>query len=133
MAVEWYRKLDVHAPMVEVLPLIVDRGLEMRFPEATLRGHAGFEPWYQGVIRIFFDEVHVVKSVKSKIREDWAEVKVVVHWEASRWRAPAMSSDRISLDAYQTWVVVPHPVTGRPSIRIYKVDRLRYLAGSARL
>ena len=43
MVVAWYKKLDVHAPMTEILPFLVDDGLEMVFPEATVEGWAGFE------------------------------------------------------------------------------------------
>ena len=38
----WYKKLDVHAPTEELLPMLADAELEMRFPEGTMRGHAGF-------------------------------------------------------------------------------------------
>ncbi len=67
MAEAWYRKLDVHAPMVDVLPMLSEDGLEMRFPEATLTTMAEFEGWYQRVIRIFFDEVHLVKELQQKL------------------------------------------------------------------
>jgi len=50
--------------LVELLPLLADADLEMVFPEATEKGHAGFEHWYERVIRIFFDEVHTVKEVQ---------------------------------------------------------------------
>ena len=59
LAAEWYRKLDVHAPLIELLPLVAEDA-EMKFPEATLHGQAEFEGWYEGVIRIFFDEVHTL-------------------------------------------------------------------------
>jgi len=133
MAKTWYRKLDVHAPLIDILPMLAARGLEMKFPEATLRGLAAFEGWYEGVIRIFFDEVHRVKSVKPVLRGERAKVKVVVRWEASRWRAPAPKSDRIVLDAYQTWVVQRSKNTGKPEIVTYSVDKLKYAKGSARL
>ena len=58
------------------------------------------------MIRIFFDEVHTLKEVASKLTDDGADVKVVVHWEASVWNPPAAKSQRIKLDAYQTWYVV---------------------------
>jgi len=134
MVSDWYNKLDVHAPMVELLPMLVDSGLEMVFPEATLRGgHAAFEGWYQGVIRIFFDEVHVVKKAEVTPRDDGsADVEVVVHWEASVWKPPARNSERISLDAFQRWVVVPGP-DGRPQIRTYIVDSMEFDEGSAKL
>jgi hypothetical protein len=32
---DWYKKLDVHAPMVEVLPMLANEELEMVFPEVT--------------------------------------------------------------------------------------------------
>lgn len=132
-AADWYRKLDVHAPMIELLPMLADEDLEMKFPEATLRGHAEFESWYQGVIRIFFDEVHNVKEVTSDISGDSANVKVVVAWEASVWKPPAANSERIVLDAYQTWVVKRSSTTGNPVIATYIVDELKYAEGSAKL
>ncbi|HSY52925.1 MAG TPA: nuclear transport factor 2 family protein [Opitutaceae bacterium] len=130
---DWYRKLDVHAPMVECLPMLADKDLEMRFPEATVRGWAGFEKWYQTVVRIFFDEVHTVTSAVADIRGDTATVKVVVRWEASVWKPPADKSERIVLDAYQTWSVRRSAATGRPEIVIYIVDELKYAPGSAKL
>ncbi|MCH2082478.1 MAG: hypothetical protein MK226_08810 [Saprospiraceae bacterium] len=131
MAEVWYRKLDIHAPMVEILPFLVDDGLEMVFPEATIYGWAGFEGWYQGVIRIFFDEVHTVKVCDSEIDGDEATTKVVVQWEASVWKPPAEKSERIVLDAYQTWEVVYQD--GTPKVKRYVVDELKYHEGSAKL
>lgn len=133
LAADWYKKLDVHAPLVELLPMVAADGLEMKFPEATLRTHAEFEGWYERVIRIFFDEVHTVKDVRSEIIGDGANVKVVVHWEASIWSPPAATSQRIKLDAYQTWYVARNAETGKPVIVSYAVDELRYDADSARL
>ena len=133
LAANWYRKLDVHAPLVELLPMLSDEGLEMRFPEATLRGIVDFENWYEGVIRIFFDEVHTLKQVTVELNGDEAQVQVVVHWEASTWKPPAAKSNRIKLDAYQTWTVRRSPETGKPVIAVYTVDRLDYAADSARL
>lgn len=132
LAVQWYRKLDVHAPLVELLPL-VDENAEMKFPEATLRGLADFEGWYERVIRIFFDEVHTLKSVEVSPTEDGARVKVVVRWEASVWNPPAAFSQRIKLDAYQTWTVRRSEKTDRPVITEYVVDELVYDKDSARL
>jgi hypothetical protein len=132
-AVEWYRKLDVHAPLSEVSAMLATEGLEMRFPEATLRTAAEFEAWYERVIRTFFDEVHNVKDVDSTITDDGADVEVVVHWEASVWNPPAAKSQRIKLDAYQTWRVVRNPETERPVIVRYTVDKLEYTKDSARL
>lgn len=135
LAHDWYRKLDVHAPMLEVVPMLSQDGdLEMRFPEATLRGLNEFERWYQGVIRVFFDEAHQVKEVESVIRDDGtADVKIVVHWEASRWTPPAEQSDRLEMDAFQTWNVKYSERAGGPVITRYVVDELRLSPGSATL
>jgi hypothetical protein len=132
---DWYKKLDVHAPMVEILPMLADGELEMQFPEATLHGHGEFEGWYQGVIRIFFDEVHTLKELSVKISEDEAraDVKLVVYWEASRWNPPAAKSDRLMFDAYQTWIVKRSPETGEAVIVTYIVDELKPMEGSASL
>ncbi len=130
---DWYKALDVHAPMVDVLPMLAEEGLEMQFPEATLRGSADFEGWYQKVIRIFFDEVHNVKEVKiSQVGDDY-NLDVLVEWEASVWNPPDAKSSRIMLDAYQRWIVRQSPQSGKPVIAIYIVDKLDYHEGSAKL
>lgn len=131
----WYKQLDVHAPMVEVLPMLFDEGLEMVFPEVTSRGYVGFEEWYQRVIRIFFDEVHSVKLAEVALEDggQTAHVEVVVQWEASVWSPPAASSARIKLDAFQRWVVKRSPATGAPAVLTYIVDRIEYHDGSAKL
>ena len=133
LATEWYRKLDVHAPIAEVTPLLASKGLEMKFPEATLRNYSEFEGWYNRVTRLFFDEVHQVKEVTSTIKGEGADVKVVVHWEASVWNPPAAKSERIKLDAYQTWYVARSPETDQPVIVEYGVDKFEYAKDSARL
>lgn len=112
--------------------MLINDGLEMVFPEATVYGHAGFEGWFQRVIRIFFDEVHTVKSVESTIDGNTAVSKVVVQWEASVWNAPEAYSKRIKCDAFQTWEIVEGP-EGQPLIAKYIVDGLEYHEGSATL
>jgi hypothetical protein len=132
-AADWYRKLDVHAPMVDILPLLAEEGLVMKFPEATAHGLADFVSWYQRVIRIFFDEVHKVKETTPKIAGDQADVHVVVEWQASVWNPPQANSQRIILDADQTWTVRRSRRTGALEITSYTVNRLDYHPGSAKL
>lgn len=128
---DWYKKLDVHAPMVELLPMLADKELQMVFPEATVYGWTGFEGWFQRVIRIFFDEAHTVKVVDPEIIGNTAVVKVVVQWEASVWNAPEATSKRIKCDAYQTWEV--KITDNKILITKYRVDSLKYHEGSAEL
>ncbi len=128
---KWYKLLDVHAPQVDFLPLLANEELEMVFPEATVTGHAGFEGWFQRVIRIFFDEVHTVKEVTPEIDGDKATVKVVVQWEASVWNPPEAYSKRINLNAFQTWEM--KLVNDNLVITKYIVDEIKYNEGSAEL
>jgi hypothetical protein len=131
--IAWYKKLDRHAPIVELFPMLADEGLEMVFPEATLRDAAGFEAWYRRVVRVFFDEVHTVKQATPTITGDKATVQIVVRWEASTWDPLEPRNKRIVLDAYQTWEMRLSSATGAPVITRYVVDRLEYQPGSARL
>jgi len=133
LAKDWYLKLDVHAPEVELLPMLLENGLQMKFPEATLHGLAEFEGWYQTVARIFFDEVHEVKEVKIDGTGDSVKVKVVVNWQARRWKPPAAKSEWLGFDAYQTWEVKRSPVTGKAVIATYIVDELKPMKGSVAL
>lgn len=132
LAKQWYHLLDVHAPMVDVLPLLADNP-EMVFPEVTFTNLAGFEGWFQRVIRIFFDEVHTLKVCDVTLAGDEAKVKVVVEWEASVWNAPEAQSKRIHCDADQDWTVRVSPRTGELVVARYVVKGLTYYPGSAKL
>ncbi|MBN3921853.1 hypothetical protein [Nostoc sp. NMS4] len=133
LATDWYLKLDVHAPLEDYTSFLAEEGLEMRFPEATVYGFDGFKGWYERVIGIFFDEVHTLKQVTVTPSGDEASVQVIVKWEASVWNPPAAKSQRIVLDAYQTWIIKRSLNTGKPVIATYIVDSLSYYEGSAQL
>lgn len=135
MVTDWYRGLDVHQAQMDMQYYVSEGELEMVFPEATLRSLAEFELWLQGVYRIFFDEVHTMQSLNVTLSPDGqkADVKLVVRWEASRWKAPAPKSERLKMDAYQTWVVKRSPATGKAVITRYVVDELKLLPGSVAL
>ena len=134
---DWYLKLDVHAPISEVLPLLAGETLEMQLPETTLHGLDGFRSWYDRVIHTFFDEVHTLQTLDITIDGDCqrpgganrADVHLVVRWEASRWNAPAPKSERLAFDAAQRWVVGRSPQTQQPAIVTYIVDSLTPLPG----
>ena len=132
-ATDWYKKLDVHASVLELLPLLSDDGLRMKLPEAELFGQAAFVEWYEGVIRMFFDEVHTVKEVSAVTTDQGSSVKVVVNWQAKRWKPPAANSEWIGFDAYQTLLLRKSHETGKPVIVSYVVDELRPMPGSPQL
>lgn len=133
MVADWYRALDRHVDLDIALRYLVDDGLEMRFPETTARGHAGFADWYKAVTNRFFDEVHTVTSVDiTSLSDDSASVKVVVNWQATIWNPPAPKSQWLGFDAFQTWELAAGP-GGSAQIRTYTVDSLEPMPGSASL
>jgi hypothetical protein len=144
---EWYRKLDIHAPVEQLLGSLSE-DLEMVLPETTLQGKDAFRAWYEGssnslglpgVINIFFDEKHELKRVDIEITSydnpaNWrADVTIVVRWEARRWSPPAATSNYLAFDAWQRWRVGLQPSTNDPVVERYIVDALEPLAGSASL
>nr|WP_042188734.1 nuclear transport factor 2 family protein [Kibdelosporangium sp. MJ126-NF4]CEL18422.1 hypothetical protein [Kibdelosporangium sp. MJ126-NF4]CTQ97905.1 hypothetical protein [Kibdelosporangium sp. MJ126-NF4] len=128
---DWYLALDRHEDFETVRGMVVDDGLEMRFPETTARGHAGFGEWYKAVTNKFFDELHEVTDVSAAIDGDKATVLVRVNWQATVWNPPEPHSVWLGFDADQTWVVVAGE--HGPQIRTYVVNELVPMAGSASL
>jgi hypothetical protein len=123
LANDWYRKLDVHAPVDAVLTLLAEDGFEIHVPEGTFRGSEGFKHLYEeGWIRHYFDEVHSLKQLSFTPTGDKAEVKVVVNWQARAWDPPAPKSKWTDIDAYQTWIVQRSPNSGQPVILSYIVE-----------
>jgi hypothetical protein len=134
LADRWYKALDVHAPVEELYDMLLDDGNVMEWPEGPTHGHKEFnDSWYQRVIRIFFDEVHTISKVDSKIDGERADVEVVVNWQAKVWNPPEPKSKFLGFDAYQTWEVVRSPETGKAVIKRYVVDKLEPMPGSAQL
>jgi hypothetical protein len=130
----WYRLLDMHAESAQLGALLSQDGLSMVFPEATLHSNAEFNTWYEGVVRVFFDEVHDLKELDIIVAADGltAEVALIVRWLARRWKAPAAKSEWLGFDAIQRWSVGLSQ-TGHPAITKYIVDSLTPMAGSAAL
>jgi hypothetical protein len=130
---DWYRKLDEHVALKELLPMLSSAELTMRFPETTLHDQAGFMGWYETVTRRFFDEAHTVKQVGVRRSGDAADLDVVVNWQARIWDAPEAKSKGLNFDSVQSWIVKGTNGTGQPVIVLYDVRSLTPLAGSASL
>lgn len=129
----WYEKLDAHAPVEELLPMLADEDLVLELPEGTVRGHAGFKAWYDGVTRRFFDELHELVELRVELDEAEAHVTLVVNWQARVWTPPAASSRWLGFDAAQRWLVRRGADGGAPVIVRYLVDSLTPMPGSASL
>lgn len=130
-ATDWYRALDRHDALEDVLPYLIDDGLEMVFPETTSRGHAGFADWYKAVTNRFFDEKHTITAVIPENGGAEARVQVNVNWQCKIWNPPAAESEFIGFDADQTWIVVA--TEDGPKIKKYVVNELAPMPGSASL
>jgi hypothetical protein len=131
---DWYLvKLDQHYPIDDLADMVADENLEMVFPEETVTTKDGFKQWYDRIIHTFFDEVHVITDLKVTPAGDRADVKVVVNWQTRVWQAPKPKSTWLGFDAYQTWVVIRSPRTGKPVIQRYVVDDFVPMPGSGAL
>ncbi|HEV8603537.1 MAG TPA: hypothetical protein VGQ68_09125 [Gaiellaceae bacterium] len=129
---DWYLKLDVHAPADEIMPMVAeaDEGLEMKFPEATVRTPDEFKGMLDTWYHRFFDEVHTMKELDISTGDDKADVKLCVNWQAKIWDPPDPKSKWLGFDAYQTWVVKRSQASGKPVIATYIVDDLDPMPGS---
>jgi SnoaL-like domain len=126
---EWYRNLDVHA-IVDTVAAMVTDDVEFQLPEGPVIGVDPFREWYEGVIRIFFDEVHTVERVVVSWTDRRALVQVRINWQARRWRPPAARSQWIGFNIDQDWEVLRSETTGRPLIARYVVNEVRPMPGS---
>lgn len=129
LVTDWLVKLDVHAPVGEMLPMLASENLEMQLPEVTLHGLDEFKTWYDGVIHTFFDEVHTIQSLDITTTSEQAEVQLLMRWETSRWNAPAPNSERLAFDVAQRWVIKRSHNTQSLVINTYIVDALTPLEG----
>ena len=92
---------DKHVQVKEFLPLLADKGLEMKFPESTLRSQADFRRWYADVGRNFESNTHTLERVdvsfpgKGRYRVD-----LVVFWQAL-----GRDGKYASFRAHQVWTL----------------------------
>jgi len=106
-AAAFYLALDQHAPVEHAYSFLAEHGLHMSFPDGDIRDFDSFKKWYDRVTHLFFDENHTINDLVVTFREEDAEVRIVVGWQASWFEPPAAKSKRVSLDATQLWRVRP--------------------------
>ena len=131
-ASNWYRLLDIHAPIDSYKKLLTE-DVELVFPEASLNGFSGYSQWYENVTNLFFDERHTLKVADiNNIDKNECELHVVVNWHASVWKPPTSHSSRLKMDADQTWKVKKSS-DGDLAVSKYVVNKLIYEEGSCKL
>ncbi len=117
----WFRKITDKCPEDEMLAMLSGDGLEMQFPERTLRNYDDFRDWYHGVTRLFFDQVHELKMLAVDIDGERANIELVVNWQAHTWNPPAAYSDWQGYLIHQDWTVKRDQASNRPVIVTYRV------------
>lgn len=130
----WFKKLTDHAPVEEMVEMLDENDLEMKFPEATLKGVDDFKEWYHTVTHKFFDQVHELKMLDITIDGPQATVSLVVNWQARSWDPPAGYSKWDGVYAHQTWTVVAdHPGEQPAVIQRYSVDKFEPMEGPLKI
>jgi hypothetical protein len=119
----WFDLLSRHAPVAQVLPLVIDNGLEMVFPERTLRGHDDFVHWYAGVGASYTDQDHVVEDMRSVGNGDSVDVDLTVVWRAEK----AADGSRLAFRVDQSWRLTRPAPTAAPMIASYRVGTMHPL------
>ncbi|GGN12818.1 hypothetical protein FHR83_003643 [Actinoplanes campanulatus] len=119
----WFKYLDQHAPAGQVVDCLATDGLEMVFPERTLRSIDDFRDWYATVCRAYTDETHVVEEVTPSMAGDDINVDVVVVWRATQ----TSDGSRLAMRARQRWVLRRTDTEMGLAIAEYRVDELTSL------
>ena len=116
----WFQGLDEHIAVERMLPLIAEEGLEMVFPEQTLRSHADFRSWYAMVGESFTDQDHAVEEISSRPKGDGVALDVIVVWRAVH----KSDGEGLAMRANQSWLLDRSPETGDLRIVTYHVHSL---------
>ncbi|MFD7639996.1 hypothetical protein ACFV4P_05040 [Kitasatospora sp. NPDC059795] len=119
-AQNWFDLLSRHDPVEDLLPLVVDEGLDMAFPERTLRSHADFRDWYTVVGEAFADQSHTLETFTATEADGLVDIELTVIWAAKH----LAEGHRAAFRVRQTWQLTRDPATGVPRIARYRVVTL---------
>jgi hypothetical protein len=119
-AQEWFDLLSRHDPVGKLLPLVADEGLEMAFPERTLRSHDDFRDWYTVVGEAFADQAHTLESFDSREQDGLVDIELTVLWAAQHLADEAFRVFRVE----QSWQLRRDADTGALCILRYRVGTL---------
>jgi hypothetical protein len=112
----WYERLNRHADVEELLPMVSDTLLEMVFPDSTIQNHNDFRTWYEAVGRTYYDQDHTVEKFDITI-SDAARIDVIVVWKSTKYSDNTTAAFRIP----QTWILTKSLTTSKPVITKYIV------------
>lgn len=92
---------DKHADVGRFLPLIADKDLEMKFPDALLGSHQDFERWYAGIGQNIRSNTHSVERMSVQFHANGKyQVDLIVLWQAI-----TKENRFVSFRAHQLWTL----------------------------
>jgi hypothetical protein len=121
---DWFRKLTIKDSLDDMITMLDQKDLEMKFPERTLRNLEDFKDWFHTVTHLFFDQIHELKLVTVDIEGDEASIHLIVNWQARTWTPPAGFSEWQGWLIKQDWIVRRSSETGKAVIHRYAVLHL---------
>ena len=114
----WFDLLSEHVPVELLLPFLADQGLEMAFPERTLRDHTDFRDWYTAVGLAYARQTHDVERITAREDADGVDLALTVVWRAEQTDGPPVA---VRVD--QDWRLVRLP-EGSLRIAGYQVGEM---------
>lgn len=102
MVYQWFSLFDRNASSDQFLPFILNDGLEMKFPERTLRSHADFNDWYSGIQKTIKSAGHKLSNVEFK-QVDLVESEISLNVV---WSAETFKGEKIVLKVHQIWRII---------------------------
>lgn len=101
---QWFHWFDVHADEKLFLEHLAEDGLELRYPESTLRSHAEFAAWYRGVGDTIRSNTHDVSEVEVTVLAEQRYQITLRVW----WRAVTTKGESLSINLRQIWQIKRH-------------------------
>jgi quinol monooxygenase YgiN len=124
---DWFAKLSAHAPVGDLLPMLMADGLVMEFPEATLTSAAGFRKWYAEVGNHYYGQSYELEELElAEVPGSLAvDLELAVIWRARR----AGDGASLAVRSRQAWRLARCARTGQALIARYQVRELADLPG----
>jgi len=127
----WYKSIDNHVSVSELIPMLYAGDLEMHYPEGIVKTQEGFISWYNNYVNQFFDGEHNVKMMDIEIKGETAITKLLLNWQTLIWNPPEARSKWIGCDIYETFGLIRDKRSSNAVINLFIVDKVELMEGSA--
>lgn len=114
----WFDKLSKHVVAKELMEMLSDTNLEMRFPETTINNKTEFLAWYEDIGRTYTEQEHILETLEIKPNSEFQRINLTVVWKAKKL------SDYFSLAfrVTQSWEIMKSFYTAQPIIYKYIIE-----------